>query len=93
MNYKVTDSLTAERNLYSALYDSEDAHDIENDEKEPQTFNEAWNHESSKERIGWRQAIRKEFTDMKARNVWRKLKKSDVPRHKRTIGCTWIFKS
>jgi hypothetical protein len=41
---------------------------------------------------GWRAGIKKEFEDMNARGVWRKLKRKDVPRHKRIIGCKWVFK-
>jgi hypothetical protein len=44
------------------------------------------------ERQGWREAIQKEFKDMNTRNVWKKIKKDEVPPNKRLIGCKWIFK-
>jgi len=35
---------------------------------------------------------KKEFGDMNSRKVWRKVKKSDIQRHRRLIGCKWVFK-
>ena len=37
-------------------------------------------------------AIRKEFADMKSRQVWRKVKKTMIPKQRRLIGCKWVFK-
>ena len=47
----------------------------------PNTFDEAWNHEDLTERELWREAIRKELSDMIKRKVWRQFKKIDVPKN------------
>jgi hypothetical protein len=77
-------------NIYAPLYDSDE--DID-EEADPKTFEEAWNHHTLTERQGWREAIQKEFKDMNSRNVWKKIKKDEVPPNKRLIGCKWIFKN
>ena len=60
--------------------------------KIPLTFNEAWNHDDIVEREQWREAIRKEFSDMIKRKVWRKCKKSNVPENRRLIANKWVFR-
>ena len=43
-----------------------------NIQKESISFNDVWNHEDIEEReLLWREAIRKEFKDIRNRNVWR----------------------
>jgi hypothetical protein len=93
--YKSTESANVATNRYSTLYDSDDDSDIDEDaydDDEPLHFNDAWNHPSKKERKSWREAIRKEFNDMKKRGVWRKTKQQHIPENKRLIGCKWVFK-
>ena len=47
----------------------------DDDHENPDTFREAWDHHIPEEREKWRQAIRKEFSDMIKRKVWRYTKK------------------
>jgi hypothetical protein len=75
--------------IYAPLYESDN--DIDGD-ADPKTFDDAWNHPSMTERQGWREAIPKELKDMNTRNVWKKIKRDEVPPNKRLIGRKWIFK-
>ena len=59
---------------------------------EPTTFSQAWDHHNPMEREKWRNAIKKEFSDMESKKVWETIKKEDVPMERRTIKCKWIFK-
>ena len=59
----------------------------------PMTFNEAWNHEVNTERSSWRDAIKKEFSDMIRRWVWRQTKRNQIPSNRRLIGNKWVFKN
>ena len=59
---------------------------------EPKTFDEAWNHPDPEQRRKWREAITKEFTDMKKLSVWRKVKRSTMPANRRCVKCKWVFK-
>ena len=63
-----------------------------NEPVEPDKFNEAWHHPDPIQRKGWRMAILKEFQDMETRKVWRKMKRSDIPRNRRCVKCKWVFK-
>ena len=65
---------------------------VEDYPEEPQSFQEAWHHPNLTDREGWRNAIRKEFSDMIKRGVWRRIKKREVPPNRRTIGSKWVFK-
>ena len=60
--------------------------------KEPKTFEEAWNHPDPVQRARWRQAILKEFGDMKSRKVWKVMKRKDMPKNRRCVKCKWVFK-
>ena len=64
----------------------------EEDEFEPTTFQEAWNHPSEKAKMKWREAIRKEFRAQINKGVYRKIRRRDVPPNKRCIKCKWVFK-
>ena len=64
---------------------------VETDET-PQTFQQAWHHEDKEKRESWRAAIRKEFSDMNNRGVWRKIKRRDIPSGRKIIGSKWVFK-
>jgi hypothetical protein len=61
-------------------------------EKEPSTFEEAWNHDDPRSQDKWREAINKEFEEMEKKQVWEVMKKEDIPQDRRTIKCKWIFK-
>ena len=60
--------------------------------EEPRTFKAAYHHEDPVQREKWREAIRKELKDMKARNVWAKIKRSTVPKNRRCVKNKWVFK-
>jgi len=57
----------------------------------PATFQEAWHHPCAKFRDRFREAIRKEFRDMNNRRVWRKMKRSEVPKGRRLVKHKWVF--
>ena len=61
-------------------------------EKEPTTFQEAWNHPNINQRMKWREAIKKEFKKMNERKVWRKIKRNQMEKGRRCIKNKWIFK-
>ena len=64
----------------------------DDDHDNPDTFREAWDHNIPEEKEKWREAIRKEFSDMIKRKVWRYEKKSNIPSDRRLIGNKWVFK-
>jgi hypothetical protein len=49
---------------------------------EPKAFAEAYNHPNTND---WREAILKEFDDMSAKGVWKKIQKSDMPNGRNCI--------
>ena len=55
--------------------------------KQDITFQEAWNHPDPETREKWREVIRKEFHCMLKRKVWRKVKRSTIPKERRLIKC------
>ena len=62
------------------------------DPEEPKTFREAWDHQDNQKRSKWREAIKKEFSDMNRRGVWRVMWKTDIPKGRRCVKCKWVFK-
>ena len=60
--------------------------------KEPKNFQEAWNHPDHIQRKLWREAITKEYTDMNNHKVWKKVKRSEIPKNRRCVKCKWVFK-
>jgi hypothetical protein len=54
---------------------------------EPKKFKSAWFDTDTKEREGWREAIKQESTNMDKRNVWEIINKSSIPANRKTIGC------
>lgn len=64
----------------------------DDEDEAPESFQEAYNHPDPKKREKWRAAIRKEFHDMNARGVWRKIRRDNVPNDRRTVKCKWLFK-
>jgi Reverse transcriptase (RNA-dependent DNA polymerase) len=59
---------------------------------EPERFSEAWDHPNPDSRSKWREAISKEFQDMKNKRVWKYCKKTDIPKDRKLIGSKWVFK-
>ena len=47
--------------------------------RKPTTFQLSYNHKDPETRKHWRMAIKKEFSDMIKRGVWRNYKKKDIP--------------
>jgi hypothetical protein len=56
-------------------YESDDETKESEVECEPTTFEDALNHPDTNNKKGWREAIKKEFSDMKSRKSWQKVKK------------------
>jgi Zn-dependent M16 (insulinase) family peptidase len=48
-------------------------------EKETTTFEEAWNHDDPRSREKWLEAMNKEFEEMQKKQVWKFMKKEDIP--------------
>ena len=59
---------------------------------EPTKFREAWDHEDPTQRDKWRDAIKKELSDMINRGIFRKVKRSSMPQGKRCVKNKWVFK-
>jgi hypothetical protein len=72
--------------------EEDDDDNTELEVKEPETFDNAWNHPDATDRNGWREAIQKECKDMNTRKVWRKMKQIEIPNDKRLIGNKWVFR-
>ena len=60
---------------------------------DPEKFEDAWDHPNPVERTEWRQAIKKELTDMHVkRQIWKKIPIKNVPEGRKLIGSKWVFK-
>ena len=59
---------------------------------EPKTFDNAWNHPDPYQRKMWRNAMNKEYGDMNTRQVWRKIKRIEIPANRRCVKSKWVFK-
>ena len=55
---------------------------------EPKNFNKAWFHSDTIQKDKWRE----EHRDMDSRQVWRKIKRSDMPKDRRLVKSRWVFK-
>ena len=60
-------------------------------ETKPDTFQQAYNHPNLKMKELWRKSIKKEFHSMIVRQVWRKIKRRDMPRGRRCVKSKWVF--
>ncbi len=47
---------------------------------EPRPFQEGWDHPEIKQCMKWREAIRKEFSDMNKQQVWHKIIRDKIPK-------------
>ena len=61
--------------------------------KDPENFDEAYNHPEADKKIMWRRAISKEFEEMEAKGVWEKFLKSEIPNGRNCIKNKWVFKT
>jgi len=59
---------------------------------EPRNFKEAWWHTDQTKIKKWREEIRREFSHMITRGVWKKVPLNDVPKGCRLIGSKLVFK-
>jgi hypothetical protein len=57
----------------------------------PGSFEEAWDHEDPFQRERWREAINKEFKKMEERQVWKKIKRTDMEEGRRCVKHKWVF--
>jgi hypothetical protein len=57
----------------------------------PTTFEEAWNHPCPFQRERWRAGILKEMKKMEENKVWKKIKRSEMPKDRRCIKHKWVF--
>jgi len=55
------------------------------------TYEEAWNHPCPFQRKLWRESINKELRQMEELGVWKKIKRSEMPRDRRCIKHKWVF--
>ena len=78
--------------VFESLFDEFVFSATEEHYDEPTTFREAWDHPDPIQREKWRAAIRLEFTNMNRRQVWRTIKRSDMPRGRRCVKHKWVFK-
>ena len=60
---------------------------------DPTKFAETWNHPDPIQRKKWRTALLKEWGDMGNRNVYRRVKWSNMPKHRRCIRTNGYLKS
>jgi hypothetical protein len=60
--------------------------------KEPDTFEDAYYHPNFLKRMKWREAISKEFDDMKENGLYETICKSELPNGHTCIKNKWVFK-
>ncbi len=60
---------------------------------EPRPFQEGWDHPEIKQCMKWREAIRKEFSDMNKQQVWHKIIRDKIPKGRRCVKYKWVFKT
>ena len=65
---------------------------IMSDPEEPQDFEQAWWHPDPQEQEKWRQAVKKELSDMISHKMWETVSQSQCPTSHHLIGCKWVFK-
>ena len=59
---------------------------------EPKNFNKAWFHSDPIQKDNLLEAILKEHRDTDSRQVWQKIKRSDIPKDRRLVKSRWVFK-
>ena len=65
---------------------------MDENNKSPESFNYVWYKKNSDLRLKWREAIKKEFHNIKKNHVWRFIKKRDVPENRGLFGAKRVFK-
>jgi len=61
--------------------------------KDPESFEDAFNHPEIDKKMKWLQAISKEFEEMISKGVWEKFKKLEIPNRQNCTKNKWIFKT
>ena len=56
-----------------------------------ESFEHAWNHADKFQRDNWRKTVEKEIEKMERLEVWRKIKRSEMPENKRCVRYKWVF--
>ena len=59
--------------------------------KDQESFKEAYNHPEVDKKIKWQNEILNKCKEMKAKGVWEKFEKSDIPNGPNNIKDKWIF--
>jgi hypothetical protein len=57
----------------------------------PTSFYEAYNHEDSGKRKGWKETIKKEILNMENFKVWTLIDKNELKENRKPIGNRWVF--
>ena len=91
-NETIENEATTEMDAAHLLIDHCFAQEEEVEYDEPTKFKDAWDHEDPKQREKWRDAINKELNDMKNRNVWTLIPRTQIPRDRRCVKSKWVFK-
>ena len=60
--------------------------------KDPESFEDAFNHPEIDKKMKWRHTISKEFEEMKARGIWEKFKKLEIPNGQNCIKISGFLK-
>jgi len=61
--------------------------------KDPESFDEAYNHPEANKKVMWRRAILKEFEEMKAKGLWETFQKLEILNGRNCINSKWVFKT
>jgi hypothetical protein len=61
--------------------------------KDPESFEDAFNHPEINKKMNWRHEISKQFKEVKSKGIWEKFKKSEIPNGRNCIKNMWIFKT
>jgi len=87
------DFLNDEKNNISSYVRSELLREVVFALKEnlPKSYTNAWDHPDPKFREKWCKALEKELESMKKRNVWKVIKRSNVPKNRRCVKSKWVF--
>ena len=62
---------------------------VESDPNSPETYEEAM---TSPDKENWEKGIRKEFENIREKEVWKKIAKTDMETAKKPFGTRWVFK-
>jgi hypothetical protein len=84
-------TMSSDLALTAADFDYDDPSKFKSIFEVPRSFDDAWNHSDQFQRTRWRDAICNEFKKMNDKQVWRKVKRSTMPRDRRCVKHKWVF--